>query len=91
VVPNDRLRWVKGQEHVTTWKKPDSEWQTWFCRTCGSPVPGENNAATMFAPAGCIVEGGDALRVAHHVWVGSRAVWDEIGDAGKQHPEGFRG
>jgi len=91
VVPNDRLRWVKGQEHVTTWRKPDSEWQTWFCRTCGSPVPGENNAATMFAPAGCIVQGGDALRVAHHVWVGSRAVWDEIGDAGKQHPEGFRG
>jgi hypothetical protein len=29
--------------------------------------------------------------VAHHVWVGSKAVWDEIGDAGKQHAEQFRG
>ena len=24
-----------------------------------------------------------------HVWVGSKAVWDEIGDSGKQHREGF--
>ena len=91
VFPNDQLRWLKGREHIATWKKPDSDWQTWFCRICGSPVPGENDSARMFAPAGCIVEGGDALRVAHHIWVGSKAVWDEISDAGKQHPEGFRG
>jgi hypothetical protein len=45
----------------------------------------------MFVPAGAIVEGADKLRVAHHVWVGSKAAWDEIGDTGKQHPEGFRG
>jgi hypothetical protein len=25
------------------------------------------------------------------VWVASKAVWDEIGDAGKQHAEQFRG
>jgi len=45
----------------------------------------------MFAPAGSIVAGGDALRVAHHIWVGSKAVWDEIGDAGMPHAEGLRG
>jgi hypothetical protein len=44
----------------------------------------------MFVPAGSLTEGGDALRVTHHVWVGSKAVWDEIGDAGKQHAEQFR-
>jgi hypothetical protein len=91
VIPNEKLRWVQGQEHVATWKKPGTEWQTWFCRICGSPVPGENNATTMFVPAGSITSGGDALKVAHHVWVGSKAVWDEIGDAGKQHIEAYRG
>ena len=32
-----------------------------------------------------------SISVTHHVWVGSKAVWDEIGDTGKQHPEQFRG
>jgi hypothetical protein len=45
----------------------------------------------VFAPAGSIVQGGDALRVIHHIWVGSKAAWDEIGDAGQQHTEEFRG
>jgi hypothetical protein len=45
----------------------------------------------MFVPAGVIAEGGEKLKVAHHIWVGSKAVWDEIGDAGKQHREGFEG
>lgn len=52
---------------------------------------GKNNAATMFVPAGSITHGGDSLRVIHHVWVGSKAVWDEIGDSGAQRSEGFRG
>jgi hypothetical protein len=91
IVPNEMLRWAQGEDHIATWSKPDSDWQTWFCRVCGSPVPGRNQATTMYVPAGTITEGGEALRVVHHVWVGSKAVWDEIGDAGKQHAEGFRG
>ena len=90
VVPNDQFQWVQGQQHIAMWKKPGTDWQTWFCRICGSPVPGENDQNRMFAPAGSITHGGDALRVAHHIWVGSKAVWEEIGDAGKQHAEGLR-
>jgi hypothetical protein len=91
VVPNDRLRWVQGRDQVVMWSKPNADWQTWFCRTCGSPVPGQNDPSRMFVPAGSITAGGDALKVVHHVWVGSKATWDMIGDAGKQHPEQFRG
>jgi hypothetical protein len=90
LVPCDRFRWVRGQEHVATWQKPNTSWQTWFCRVCGSRVPGENDPTRMFVPAGCITDGGDALKVAHHIWVGSKAVWDEIGDDGRQHAEAFR-
>lgn len=89
LVPNEHLRFTAGRDHVATWKKPDSEWQTWFCRTCGAPVPGVNGPTNMFVPAGAINEGGEALRVAHHVWVGSKAAWDVIGDAGRQHVEAY--
>jgi hypothetical protein len=91
VVPNDRLRWIRGEDQIAMWSKPNSEWEKWFCRVCGSPVPGRNDPARMFVPAGSLTQGADALRVAHHIWVGSKAVWDEIGDAGKQHAEQFRG
>ena len=91
LVPNDKFRWVRGQEHIAQWSKPNANWETWFCRVCGSPVPGENDPAKMFVPAGSITHGGDALKVIHHIWVGSKAAWDEIGDAGQQHTEAFRG
>jgi hypothetical protein len=85
LVPKERFRWVRGEDHVATWHKPGADWATSFCRTCGSRVPGENDDTRVFAPAGCITEGGESLRVAHHIFVASKAAWDEIGDAGRQH------
>ena len=87
VVDNDAFRWTRGEEQIATWKKPDADWQFWFCRTCGSSLPGANDPSRMFVPAGLIAEGGEALRVLHHIWVDSKASWDEIGDAGQQHAE----
>lgn len=91
LVENAKFRWLRGEDNIATWKKPGADWQCWFCRTCGSPVPGANDPTRMFVPAGLIREGGENLKVAHHIWVGSKAVWDEIGDAGKRHEEAFRG
>lgn len=90
VTDNSAFRWTRGTEQIATWEKPDAEWQTWFCRTCGSSLPGANDATRMFVPAGLIVDGGESLRVAHHIYVDSKAAWDEIGDDGRQHPEAFR-
>ena len=89
VVDNAAFRWLRGQDLVKSWKKPDADWETWFCRICGSPVPGRNDEARMFVPAGLILEGGESLVVTHHIFVDSRAPWDEIGDAGKQCPGAF--
>ena len=89
VVENETFNWIHGEDQVATWKKPDTDWQTWFCRVCGSTLPGKNDASRMFIPAGSISEGGEALKVGHHIWVDSRAPWDEIGDSGKQHSEAF--
>ena len=91
VIPNEQFRWVRGRDAVTTWKKPGAEWEAWFCSVCGSAAPGQNDSKTMFVPAGSITEGGEALRVVHHVFVGSKAVWDEIGDSGQLHEAGILG
>ena len=89
IVPNEAFRWLTGEDRIATWRKPEADWQAWFCRVCGSPVPGANDASHVFVPAGLLAKGDENLRVAHHIWVGSKAVWDEIGDAGQQHPEAF--
>ena len=89
VIGNDAFRWRRGEDQISTWKKPDADWQAWFCRVCGSALPGPNDESRTLVPAALIVDGGDKLRVTHHVWVGSKAPWDKIGDAGKQHREAF--
>ena len=89
VVNNADFRWLGGEDQVASWKKPDGDWEMWFCRTCGSPVPGTNNARTLFVPAGLVSDGGGDLEVIHHVYVDSKATWDEIGDSGRQHRDAF--
>ena len=32
----------------------------------------------------------ESLKVVHHIWVDSKAVWDEIGDSGKQHRQAYK-
>jgi len=91
IVQNSRFRWVSGEDQIATWKKPKHDWQIWFCKTCGSQLPGKNDESTMFVPAGLLSDETVDLKVIHHIWVDSKAGWDEIGDAGKQHHEAFSG
>ena len=91
VVENAAFRWLRGEDRISRWKKPDADWESFFCRICGSALPGPNDPTRTFIPAGLISEGGENLRVTQHIWVGSKAVWDEIGDSGRRHDEAFRG
>jgi hypothetical protein len=91
IVEKDLFRWTQGNNMITTWNKPDEKWHTSFCSICGSSLPGVNDESRMYVPAGLINEGGESLKVAHHIWVESKAVWDEIGASGKQHLQSFKG
>lgn len=91
VVDKNEFRWLSGEEQVKTWHKPGHDWATSFCSTCGSPLPGANDETSMYVPVGLITEGGEKLKVAHHIWVNSKANWEAIGDKGKLHPEAFSG
>lgn len=90
VVEKQLFSWIRGEHEMVTWKKPAADWQIWFCRICGSPVPGINDESRMFIPAGLITTGGDALAVIHHIWVGSKARWDRICDDGQCHETAYQ-
>jgi len=85
IVKNENLKWLTANENVTTWKKPSHDWQTSFCNTCGSPVPGKNDEHNLYVPVSLLNDSEEELKVAHHIFVGSKANWEEIGDSGKQH------
>ncbi len=85
VVAKDDFEWVSGTEAVKVWQKPDADWEANFCTMCGSAVPGENDPTRMFIPAGLLPHDLDGVQVKHHIFVGSKARWDVIGDDGQQH------
>ncbi len=91
VVPKTQFRWLQGQAQISTWKKPGHDWQTWFCSTCGSTLPGDNDDERLYVPAGLVSEGADSLRVKQHIFVDSKAGWFEIGDDAKQDTEAYTG
>jgi hypothetical protein len=49
-----------------------------FCGLCGSPVPNQlRSSSLVWVPAG-LLEGGDMLEVGAHLFLGSRASWDQL-------------
>lgn len=89
VVDNDAFTWLEGESFINLWQKPGHDWQTWFCTTCGSKLPGHNDENRMFIPVGLIDEHHEVLKVSHHIWVDSKAHWDEIAGEGVLHPRHF--
>ena len=76
------LTFLSGQELLTSGPKHS------FCRICGSPMPDANPAKTMYdVPVGCL-DGDPPLAIGDHIFVGSKASWDVIGDDAPQHAEG---
>jgi hypothetical protein len=78
VVPLADLRWLAGEELRRVYRKP-SGWQTTFCATCGSPLPQTfRGMAAWYVPAGAL-DDDPGVKVGAHIFVGSKAAWDEIG------------
>ena len=91
VIRNDQFKWLRGQDNIRIWSKPDADWDANFCATCGSSLPGKNDEERMFIPAGLLPSEFEGLKVGHHIFVDSKARWDVICDDGKQHKEAFSG
>ena len=79
----DSLEWTNGEDLGMSWEKP-SGWGSTFCRVCGSPVPRLHpNGKVYFVPAG-LLDVDPGVGIERHIFVGSKAPWDEIGGDGEQ-------
>ncbi len=84
----DGVRFTHGEELARSYKLPDAKYfMQVFCRTCGSPLP-RIDASRDYAiiPTGSL-DDDPGMRPQAHIFVGSKASWDTIGDDVPQHAE----
>jgi len=89
IVNNDDFSWVEGKELIKTWLKPNHDWETSFCINCGSPLPGKNDENASYIPVSLLDSGYENLKVQGHLFVNSKAPWEEIAGNAKQHKNNF--
>lgn len=88
LVPKDDLEWLGSQELLQVNALPNGR-RAAFCRTCGSPMPLLHpGGGAWWVPAG-VLDDDPGVRVASHIFVGSKAPWDEIGGDALQFEEGL--
>lgn len=88
MVAKEQLVWQAGEESLSHFSLPDG-WSTAFCTTCGSPAPKLHpSGGAWWVPAG-LLDQPTGLRVAGHIFVGSKADWEEIGGTAPQYQAGF--
>jgi hypothetical protein len=74
IVPRERFRWLAGQDHRVTYQLRPT-YSITRCRTCGTPLPAEEDEHRVFLTAGTL---DDPLGVGikAHIFCASRADWD---------------
>jgi hypothetical protein len=86
VCPPDQFRWTKGEDQIAEYQDTPG-YVVRFCRTCGSPAPSLlEDHGLMFLHVGAL-DGDPGTTLSHHIFVGSKAPWYEIGDGLPQHEE----
>lgn len=77
----DRLRFVRGEERIASFKVPEARFfRQVFCLACGSKLPNRDaERGIAIVPMGGL-DGDPGIRPAEHIFVGSKAPWDEITD-----------
>ena len=80
------FRWVQGKDLAQEWEGMSGRGKT-FCRVCGSPLPGLHPSGKVFwVPAGSL-DDDPGTRIEQHIFVGSKAPWDEIPGGAPQYEE----
>lgn len=85
----DGVRFLRGAELLTSFKAPDAQHFTHaFCRVCGSSMPRLDDGRNIaIVPMGSL-DDDPGVRPQFHIWVSSKAPWDEITDGLPQFPKG---
>lgn len=77
-VPGEQFSWISGADQISDYDR---------CKVCGSPAPYHNPQRNLYSiPAG-LMDDVEGLKVLDHIYVGSKASWDVIGDDAPQYEE----
>lgn len=81
LVALDGVRYVRGADLLTTYKVPEAKRFTHvFCRVCGASMPRFDEALGFaIVPMGAF-DDDPGIRPGRHIFVDSKAPWDEITD-----------
>ena len=82
-VPEGAWRWTAGEENLTLYVGKHG-WGIGFCKTCGSTICGVFEGEVKGVQLG-MLDGEPEAVIARHIFVGSKAAWDEIGGDAPQH------
>ncbi len=86
IVGRGQFEWLAGEELIERYATK-SGWQSHFCRRCGSPVPNSTRGeSAWWVPVG-LLEDSAELELGAHLFVGSKANWERIADAGVHFDE----
>ena len=79
----DGFHWLRGEDRVAGYQPPEAQrFAVAFCTDCGSALPRVNRKyGVAVVPAGSL-DSDPGMRPQAHIFVGSRAGWDVIGDDG---------
>jgi hypothetical protein len=82
------VRFTRGEALLVTYKVPEARYfQRVFCRSCGSNLPRSDREREIgIVPMGTL-DDDPGVRPEGHIFVGSKAPWDEIADGLPQHTE----
>jgi hypothetical protein len=74
IVPKERFRWLSGEDHGATYALRPT-YSVTRCKTCGTPLPAEQDDKNVYVTAGTLDEPlGAGIKV--HLFCASRADWD---------------
>ena len=71
------FRWLAGEQLLTRYVN-EQGWGVGFCSVCGSTLCGIHNDVVHGVTLGT-VDGDPGVAIQRHIFVGSKAPWDEIG------------
>jgi hypothetical protein len=85
-VPESGIRFTRGSDLLASYKIPEAlRFTQTFCRACGGKVPRIDPARKLaVVPMGAL-DDDPGVRPREHIFVGSKAPWDELTDALPQH------
>ena len=83
LVEPHEFSWVSGDDLLTTYVSNDGLGLQ-FCSKCGSTLCGIYNGAIHGVTLGCI-NGDPKIKLARHIYVGSKATWEIIPDGVPQY------